>query len=151
MDEVKKELSLRDHLAGISRAGGMARSEKKAASSRRNAVLAFQARWPGRPLTPRLLEIERLVDDARSPVELLGELPEFVELAELAELADEDTVAAERAKKQRKKVARQSRPAKRPIRGADVARCEAGEHEGEDEKNSGYHDFPPGGSFEDES
>lgn len=59
MDDKKKipELTLRAHLLAISRDGGRSRSARKLEACRRNAVKAFQARFPGRPLTPRLLEI----------------------------------------------------------------------------------------------
>lgn len=59
MDEVKKDFPevWREHMAAAGRIGGKVRSLAKLRASRRNAVLAFQKRFPGRPLTPRLLEI----------------------------------------------------------------------------------------------
>lgn len=50
---------LQRHLKSISRTGGRAKSDAKKKSSRLNAVKAYQARFPHRPLPPRLQQILR--------------------------------------------------------------------------------------------
>lgn len=64
----KKEIPLawRDHLATISRLGGKSTSVAKQQASRRNVLKAFQTRYPGRALTPKLIEIEQELAEIES-------------------------------------------------------------------------------------
>jgi len=52
--EPEREITLREHLSNIASLGGSSRSRKKIAAARRNAVAAFRARFPERPLPPKL-------------------------------------------------------------------------------------------------